>query len=221
MTEDTPADTGMVDYDAEPEEEWLEDPEQELPRRPRHKLLAPVPVTLLVILLLAGAFLAGVEVEKGQGSSSTTSGLSTGLAALRSRAGLGGAKAGSGGASSGAGALRGGAAGGFPGAAALFGGAVTTGEVTFANGNTLYVTSGEGNTVKVSAPEGTKVTKTVSTDVRGIHPGDTVIVRGTQNKNGSVSASSITVSSAGASATGSGGSSTSGAGAAQQLFGAG
>jgi hypothetical protein len=224
MTHDPTIDTTPLDYDAEPENEWLEEPEQ-TPRRPRRRLLAPVPVTLLVVLLLAGAFFAGVEVEKGQTSSGTSAGLPAGLSALRSRLGTGGA-ASSGSSSSTRGSSGGGfaGAGGFSGAGggSFPGGGATTGEVSFASGNTLYVTSSEGNTVKVSAPAGTKVSKTVSTNLNSIHPGDTVVVRGTQNKNGSVSASSISISSSGGSSnSGASNASTGGGGSTQQLFGGG
>lgn len=235
MTQDTPIETSPIeastlDYDTEPEEEWLEEPE-ELPRRPRRKLLGvggnPIQLTLLVVLLLACAFFAGVQVEKGQTSSGASSGFPAGLAALRNRAGTGGASSsattgGSGGSVPSGGSFPGASGGGFPGAGGLAGGGVTTGEVSFASGNTLYVTSSEGNTVKVSAPDGTQVSKTVTTNVHSIHPGDTVIVRGSQNKNGSVNASSITVSSSGGSGTsGASSSGTSSGGSTQQLFGAG
>jgi hypothetical protein len=220
MTNETPTETSTLDYDAEPEDDWLDEGE-ELPSRPRRKLLSPLPLTLLVVLLIACAFFGGVEVEKGNTSSGGSAGLGSGLAAVRSRL-------------AGAGRSRTGAAGtstsGFPGAGGSFAGAgagglagagLTTGEVSFASGDTLYVTSSEGNTVKVSAPQGTKVTKTVTTTVDDVHPGDTVVVRGTQNKNGSISASSIAVSSSAGSSTGTAGSTTAGAGATQQLFGAG
>lgn len=207
-----------LDHDAEMGEEWLEEPEQ-LPRRPRRKLLAPIPAVLLVVLLVAAGFLAGVEVQKGQGSSSSGGGLPAGLAALGSGAGTG--ASGSARTSPGGGAgLLGGGGGGFPGGGGLAGG-LTAGEVAYVSGSTLYVTSADGSTVKVSAPKGTRVSKTVSTNVHSIHPGDTVIVRGSQRGSGGVTASSITVSSAG-SATGTGSSSgSSGAGGSQQLFGSG
>lgn len=238
MTQDAPIETDALDYDTE--EVWLEEPE-ELPRRPRRKLLGvggnPVAVTLLVVLLLACAFLAGVEVEKGQTSSGTGAGLPAGLSALRSRLAAGGTSSSSSSATgSSGGRFRGGAGGfpaaaggGFPGAGGLAGGGVTIGEVSFASGDTLYVTSGEGNTVKVTVPAGTNVSKTITTNLHSVHPGETVIVRGSQNKNGSVSASSITVSPSGGSGAGlfggsgaSGGSSgAAGGGATQKLFGAG
>lgn len=210
--------TAALDYDPETQEEWLDEP-QELPRRPRRKLFSPIPTVLLVVALIAGAFFAGVQVQKGQSSSSSSGGLPAGLAALRG-SGAGTGAFGSARTSSGGGAgFFGGGGGGFPGGGGLAGG-LTTGEVSYVSGSTLYVTSGEGNTVKVSAPKGTKVSKTVSTNVHSIHPGDTVIVRGSQSGSGAVTASAITVSSAG-SATGTGSSSGSSGGGSQQLFGSG
>jgi hypothetical protein len=218
-TRETPIDEEMqLDYGDEAENEWFED-SGELPRRPRRKLLSPLPAILLVVLLVATAFFAGVKVEKGQSSSSTSSGFPAGLAALRA--------AGSGSSSSSrttTGSTTGGgggfpSSGGFPGAGGLSGG-LTTGEVSYVSGSTLYVNSGE-NTVKVSAPAGTKVSKTVSTSVHSIHPGDTVIVRGSQSGKGSVTASSISISSTGSGTGTSSSSGSSGAGAAAQLFGSG
>jgi hypothetical protein len=215
---DTPVDDApQLDYGREPEEDWLEEPD-ELPRRPRRKLLAPVPAALLVALLVAGGFFAGVKVEKGQSASATSSGVPAALAGLRAAGGRSSSRAGS---SSGGGSA-------FPAGAGFLGGGgraggLTTGEVSYVSGSTLYVTSGEGNTVKVNAPAGTNVTKTVSTSVHSIHPGDTVIVRGSQGAGGNVTASSISISAAGSGsgAGGSGAGGSTGAGAAQQLFGSG
>ena len=78
------------------------------------------------------------------------------------------------------------------------------------------MTDTEGTTVKVKAPAGTTVTKTVSTSVHSVHPGDTVIVKGSKNKNGTVTASSVSVSSSSGST-----SSAAGSSGAAQLFGAG
>jgi hypothetical protein len=226
---DTPVDENVKFAGAEESEyDWL-DEQDELPRRPRRKLLSPVPVTLFVTLLLIGAFFAGVEVQKGQGSSSAAGGgLASTFAALRAaRAGSSGAT-GTSGATGGSGASRGFAPGGLGG-----GGGAMTGEVSYVSGSTLYVVSGE-STVKVHAPDGTKVSKTVSANVHGIHPGDTVVVRGSKGTNGSVTASSINIGSAGSalglfgaglgsggspSSSGSGGSN--GGGATPQLFGPG
>jgi len=196
-------------YD-EPEQEWLEDEPEAAPARPRRKLLSPLPVTLFVILLVTCGFFAGVEVEKGQSSSSTPGGFPAGLSALRQAAG--GASKGSG---TGPAGFPGASTGGAP--AGFSAGGLTTGEVTYVSGSTIYVTNTEGNTVKVKAPAGSTVTKTVSTSVHSVHPGDTVVVRGSQTKNGGVTADSISVSPSSGSTT----STTGTGGSAQQLFGAG
>ena len=213
MTQPPAVDDTPPIYDGiEPDEEWLEDEPEEAPPRPRRKLLSPLPMTLLVVLLIVGGFFAGVEVEKGQGSSGTSSGLPAGLSALRNAA-AGGTSKGTSGPPAG---FPGNGSGGVPGAGFSAGG-LTTGEVSYVSGSTLYVTDTEGNTVKVKAPSGTNVTKTVSTSVHTVHPGDTVIVKGSQNKNGSVTASSVSVSSSSGSTSSAAGSS----GSAPQLFGAG
>jgi hypothetical protein len=215
-----------VDYEpAEEEAGWLED-ESELPRRPRRRLLAPVPLALLAVLLIACGFIGGVLVQKGQGGTASSgggaSGFPAGLAALKGALPGAGAAGGKSSAASSA-AKRG--AGAFPGLGGA-GGGVTTGEVAYVRGNTLYVTDRQGNTVKVSAAAGSKVTKTVSTKASSIHPGATVVVLGSKAKNGSISASSISVSSAASGGAGSAGglsssSAGAGSGSTPTLFGPG
>ena len=61
------------------------------------------------------------------------------------------------------------------------------------HGDTLYVTDTEGNTIKVLAPAGTTVTKSVSSDTKSIHPGETVVVTGAKSSNGAVTAETIRV----------------------------
>jgi hypothetical protein len=208
-------------------EDWRAE-EDELPPRPRRKLLSPIPVTLMALLLVALAFFAGVQVEKGQSSSAGGGGLPSGLAALKARFAGAAGGAGSLAAAAGAGAAGGGlpgagssgaSGGGLAGSSGAFG-ALTRGEVSYVSGNTLYVLTGEGNTVKVSAPAGTTVKKTVSTNVHSIHPGDTVVVQGSQ-AGGSVKASSITVGSGGSSSSAGSSTGSSSAGGSQQLFGSG
>jgi len=212
------------DVDYEQENEWLDD-ESELPRRPRRRLLTPIPLALLAVLLIACGFIGGVLVQKGQGGTASPSdgasgGFPSGLAALRGA--VPGAGAGGPSAAGGSGAK--GGAGAFPGGAGS-GGGVTTGEVAYVRGSTLYVTDSQGNTVKVKAAAGSKVTKTVGTKASSIHPGATVVVLGSKAKNGSISASSISVSSAASGSATSAGPSSSSAGAssagAPTLFGSG
>jgi hypothetical protein len=215
-----------VDYEpAEQESEWLDD-ESELPRRPRRRLLTPIPLALLAVLLIACGFIGGVLVQKGQGGTASpsggASGSPSGIAALKGA--VPGASVAGGKSSAGGSGAKGGASA-FPAIGGAGGGGVTTGEVAFVRGSTLYVTDNQGNTVKVSAAAGSKVTKTVSAQANSIHPGATVVVLGSKAKNGSISASSISVSSAASGSATSAGTSSSSAGASSgstpTLFGPG
>jgi hypothetical protein len=160
---------------------WFDEPE-ELPRRPRGRLLAPLPVTLLCVLLTACGFIGGVLVEKGQEGSASSggsgaAGLAGRFAALRSAAGRSGAGLGAGAGTAGAGSA----------------GAATTGQVAFVQGSTLYVTNSSGNTIKVKTSAASTVTKTVSGTVHSIRPGEEVVISGTTASNGTVTAESIRV----------------------------
>jgi hypothetical protein len=185
----------------EEEDQWAEEPLDELPPRPRRRLLGvggnPIPLALLGVLLLACGFIGGVLVEKGQTSSSNTAGagLASRFAALRGAGGAGSTATGSG--ANGSGSAAGGGLAGGGGFAARLGGGATIGEVSYISGNTLYVTTAEGNTVKVTTSPASSITKTVKADVHGIHPGETVVVRGTKGSGGAVSAETISVGSAG------------------------
>jgi hypothetical protein len=162
------------------QDDWLDDAE-ELPRRPRRRLLSPVPLALIGILLILCGFIGGVLVEKGQTSSSSSTGAGAGLASRFA-------------------ALRGGGTGttGSSGAGAFAPGAgATAGSVSFLSGSTLYVTNSEGNTVKVDTSPGTTVTKTVKAEVKGIRPGETVTVTGPTGASGAVTAESIRVGAGG------------------------
>jgi hypothetical protein len=169
-------------YEPVAEEEWP-DESAELPRRPRRRLLTPVPLALLAVLIIACGFIAGVLVEKGQTGSGSSSGAAASLASRFAalRGGRSGAGAtGASGASS-------------TGAAAAGGGGATSGQVSYVAGSTLYVTTAEGNTVKVTTSAGSTVTKTVKASVKGIHPGETVLVTGAAGANGAINAESIRV----------------------------
>jgi hypothetical protein len=205
-----PAEPPMADgaYLPSAHEDWMEDSLQELPPRPRRRLLAPAPLALLGVLLLACGFIGGVLVEKGQATSSSgsaASGAGSRLAAALRSAGASGASA-SGGVAAGGGSAA--ASSGFPGRfGSGAGGAsgATIGEVSYIAGSTLYVSDAEGNTVKVTTSAASSITKTVKADVHGIHPGETVVVRGVKGSNGVVSASSVSVGASGGAGGGLGG----------------
>ena len=82
---------------------------------------------------------------------------------------------------------------------ALSRGGTTFGTVSVIKGTTLYVTDSSGNTVKVTTSPSSRVTKTTTATIAlsGVQPGDTVVVRGTQQKNGNLAADTITLGGAG------------------------
>jgi hypothetical protein len=188
MPDHQPPSPATVNQPSPEEADWLRERE-ELPPRPRRPVLAPLPLALMAILLLAGGFIGGVLVQKGQSSTSGTGGatLPSRLAALRgTTSSTGGATGSASGQSAGP---PGGAAAGSRSADA----ATTVGQVAFVKGSTLYVTDTQGNTVKVKASASATVSKTVSSSVRAIHPGETVLVTGTTDANGAVTAQAIRV----------------------------
>lgn len=156
-----------------------------LPRRRRLPLLT---AALALAVVAGGAFVGGIEMQKHQGGSSSRGGNGTAsaFAARLGRDTTTGATT-TGTTASGATGTRGGA----------FGGGATIGTVTAIKGSTLYITDTSGNTVKVATSPSSSVTKTVSSSVKGINPGDTVVVRGSQGTNGTVTAESISVGTAG------------------------
>jgi hypothetical protein len=144
----------------------------------RRKKLPALTAALALAVAVAGGLIGGVEAQKHWGASSS--------AAAGRPAGFAGGFAGF--AGRGGGGL-GGAAGGFAGA----GGSGTSGTVTLIKGSNLYVTDASGNTVIVKTTAGSTVKQTVSGTIKSVHPGDSVTVTGTQNSDGSYSASGITI----------------------------
>jgi hypothetical protein len=139
----------------------------QLPTRPRRRLLAPLPLALVAVLVAAGGFIAGVLVQKDQQDSAAATGLPRGIANFAAGA-----------------ATRAPAANG------------TAGEVKSVKGRTLYVTDAQGTTTAVRVGSAAKVTRTAESSANSIRPGDTVIVQGAKRANGSVQASSVTATAA-------------------------
>ena len=137
-------------------------------------------------LLVAGAFLGGIQAQRQWGDDSSGGG--SGNFAGRFAAANGG---------TGANAAPGGQTGqGGQGAGGFFGrrgGGFTTGTVKMAQGSTVStVTTTDGNVVQVSVPAGSTITKSVTTKVSGIKPGESVTAIGTTS-NGVVKAISVRV----------------------------
>jgi hypothetical protein len=178
--------TRVIDTEArdlEDEERWIDDESdedgwdadenhQELPPRPRGRLLRPLPLFLVALIVAAAGFLGGVLAQKGSEGGAGVGGPEGGsLPPFAAQAG------GSGGGSS-------------------EGGAAASGTVTGVRGHTIYVKESDGTTVAVKVGDGATVTRDSNVAAKKIHPGDTVTVEG--SKHGStVKASSVAASESG------------------------
>lgn len=202
--------TRVIDTDTRDEEEerwidsesaedgWDESEEDELPPRPRARLLRPLPLFLIAVAIAAAGFLGGVLAQKGSEGSSGAA-FPGGGGALPSFVGKEGA---------GAETTAGGAEGGTEGATAAglptFGGAsnaAASGTVTSVEGHTIYVKEADGTVVAVKIGDGATVTRNSEVAAKKIHPGDSVTVEG--SKNGStVKASSVAATESGVETTG-------------------
>jgi hypothetical protein len=165
-----------------PTEAGLQPPPSDLLPAQRRKGVPRATAILGVCLLAAATFLAGIEAQKQWGGSSSSGGLGTRGTAFGAGAGTGttGANGGTQGAR--------GAGGGFFGRG---GGGFTAGTVKLVQGSTIYVTTTNGNVVKVSVPSSTAITKSVTTKLSGVHPGDTVTAIGTTSSDGVIKATSL------------------------------
>jgi hypothetical protein len=106
----------------------------------------------------------------------------------------GGAGAGAAGAGAGAGAAgRGAQGGGGAGAAGGEGAAkpAASGTVKVIDGNAVYVSQPDGTTKKVVANDSTRYTRTEPGTLRDVQPGDRVVVEGTAQPDGTVSANRV------------------------------
>jgi hypothetical protein len=182
-------DTTMSTPDVAPTDKNLFAPDGEYddwddaPITPRAR--TPWVTKLLAVGMVAGlAFVGGVYAHKQWGTSSSGSSTGAGASAFAAARRAGGF----GGFSRGAGGTGGGAA--FGGGAAA--GEGTSGQVSYIKGSTLYVADLTGGTVKVSTT-GARVSKTSTIAPNLIHPGDTVVVTGTKQANGTIKATSIAV----------------------------
>jgi hypothetical protein len=164
-----------VRYTDEPE--WDDTEVEELPRRPRRRLLRPITGALAAVVLVAVGFLAGVEVQKSEG---------TGTASAQG----------------GFPRFPGGGGAGRPGAPQASESEGVQGKVASLRGSTLYVTDASGNTVRVKTGGKSEVVRTASSRPRAIHPGDTVVVQGRKNDDGSYTADQLIATADGVSVFG-------------------
>lgn len=129
---------------------------------------------LALVAAVGVGFASGVVFQKHQGSSTSTSGASAFASLFRSRAGAGGSFA-------------------FGGTGSSAASGTVVGTVTAISGDTLYISSGTSSalTKVVTVPSSTITVPTAGT-VANISPGDSVVVRGAQQSDGSFVAGTIT-----------------------------
>jgi hypothetical protein len=144
------------------------------------------PIAALLVLLIAGGGIwGGAALQRNQktGTGSLASAFASRIASART----GGSRLGGGGT---------GGTGGFGG---LSSSAAATGTVTEVTGSTLYVTNASGSLVEVKLSPSTTVTRNAKSVLSALQPGDTVVVQGTKQKNGMVTAASVTATAQGVS----------------------
>jgi hypothetical protein len=167
------------------------DDEDQIAPRPRGRLLRPLPLALVAVVIAAAGFIGGVEAQKGSegraggaaslpGGGNLPSFASGGPAVASAEAGAGGSEAGA--------------------PTASGDETAATGTVTSVEGHTIYVKESDGTVVAVKAGDGSTVTRDSNVGAKKVHPGDTVVVRG--SKHGSnVKASSISATESGVEST--------------------
>ena len=63
------------------------------------------------------------------------------------------------------------------------------------DGANVYITTSDGSTVKVATSSSSKVTKSVDAALNDLKAGDTIVVQGTTDADGTIAASSISQTS--------------------------
>ena len=197
------------------EEKWDGEEQETLarPGRPRRQLFNRRSAILLALVVGVIGFYAGVRVEKGQLSSSSSTGLSL-PSSLPSLAGSGASSRGATGTSSGSRSS-------LPGLGAFGGGGASIGTVSNINGKTIYISDTSGNTVKVRLSSATKITKSLTVGKKAVRPGDSVVIQGAKSSNGTISATSLSDSGASTTGSGSSGSGSSGTSSSSTSSGSG
>jgi hypothetical protein len=186
----TPSSTDLAELDA-----YEEEPES---IRLRPHLMTKLTWALLFVLTLGAGFVAGAKVQKSRTTTTTT-----GAAATAARAGTGtgtnrtaSSTAGStaagatGATGTGQGATGQGRNGGVPAGA-------TIGQVKLVDGNNLYVQDTAGDIIKVVTTPAIVVQVSKAGTIADLKPGDTVIVQGQTNADGSVNATTVRTGAAG------------------------
>jgi hypothetical protein len=163
----------------------------DLPGRPLRKRMGPLTYLLLAALVACAAFYGGARYEKSSGTSASASGFPAGLASrfasssTGKRSFPGGLSFPTGSSGSASSKSTGSGAGSYFGL-----GTAVSGTVKLITGKSFYVEEATGTIVKVATTPGTTISISSAGSVSQLHPGDSVTVLG-KNKNGTVSATSV------------------------------
>jgi uncharacterized protein (UPF0333 family) len=161
----------------EPAEEWVADDADLITAR--RKRLSAFSRLLIAALVAAVGFLGGVLAQKDHDKTLVAaSGGSTPTTRART-------------------------AGTAPATNAAANGAV--GQVKLVDGNTIYLTDFSGNTITVTTSASSTYTKQQTASLHDVQPGDTLVVRGATQPDGSVVAAQVNDSGPGGAAGGFGG----------------
>lgn len=209
----TGVDQGTEDVD---DDGWEED--EALPP-PRGTLMSPLTWILVMALFAGGGFAFGVTMEKSHATQVAQAAVTSQIAALRNRAGGGGGfgaagggtgagtATGTGGFGGGTGTGTGGTGGGAGTASGSDAGsgspavAAATGTIKLVDGDKVYVQDAAGNVIIVTAGTGVAVTRSASGTLADLQAGQSVVVQGTTNADGTVTATAIASSPTASGAT--------------------
>jgi hypothetical protein len=173
---------------------FADDLSEQLAARAPRRYYTKATVVLAGLVLLAGGFFAGAQVEKNYGTpvggSSGRTANGSNLAGAGGAGGFGGGFAGRGG-QNGAGQNGAGATGG----ATPTGGAAantTTGTVKLVDGTTVYIQTPDGSVVTVKTNGSTSVQVAQNGALSDLTPGAQVTVEGATGSDGTVTATKVT-----------------------------
>jgi len=166
------------------EDPFDDDLTNQLKARTPLKLTSRTTLALSGVVLVVAGFIGGVLVQKNFGTTTPAANNRSGAFAN----GFGGT-GGAGGAGTGGGG-NGGAAAGTGGAAA--GRNATTGTVKFIDGTTIYLTGSDGSTITVKTSSTTAVRVQQTGTAKDIPVGATVVVQGTADADGIITATQVT-----------------------------
>jgi preprotein translocase subunit SecG len=156
-----------------------------LAARPPRMKLPRITTALVASVLVCAGFIGGVLVQKHLGGNTgNRAGFSFPTAGRTGAAGAGGFFG------------RGGTGTGTGGTGTTAGGGAITGKVTVVSGDKLYVTAPDGSVYTVSTTGSTTVNVTSAGSLSQLKPGESVVISGSNDGNGNVTADSITAGTA-------------------------